>query len=123
MTSAIIGMMAVMSVALVACGGSSKDKGSAKETKSFNVELHDDATSMAVVSDPITVSPGTNVSLNVKNAGTVVHNLADENATTPDLAVQEEAVLSLGELSEDTVVFCTIAGHREQGMEFEIKVK
>jgi FtsP/CotA-like multicopper oxidase with cupredoxin domain len=53
-----------------------------------------------------------------------VHNLTVEGGpATPDLSGGESASLDLGALSEGTyVVFCSIPGHREAGMEASLAV-
>lgn len=60
----------------------------------------------------------------VMNHGSVAHNLTvEEGSATPDLAAGEEATLDVGELSPGTyTIFCSIAGHREAGMEATLTV-
>jgi FtsP/CotA-like multicopper oxidase with cupredoxin domain len=62
--------------------------------------------------------------LDVMNQGSAVHNLALEGGpSTPDLASGETATLDVGDLSPGTyTIFCTIAGHREAGMEATLTV-
>lgn len=64
------------------------------------------------------------VVLVVENQGSQVHNLTVEGGgATPDLATGETASLDLGSISEGSyVVFCSIAGHREAGMEAVLNV-
>lgn len=111
-----------------ACGGGSSDSGE-EESKSADVEtiqasLTDDLTAMSVDPSEVTVKSGTDVVVEVTNDGTVVHNFAvDENNKTADLKPFALGTLEVGEVTEDTVLFCTIPGHREQGMEMNIKVE
>ncbi len=58
------------------------------------------------------------------NNGSTAHNLALEGGpTTPDLAAGDSAQLDVGELAPGSyVIFCSIAGHREAGMEATINV-
>lgn len=55
----------------------------------------------------------------VQNSGSVIHNLALEGGpSTPDLNAGESASLDVGTLSPGSyTIFCSIAGHREAGME------
>jgi FtsP/CotA-like multicopper oxidase with cupredoxin domain len=60
----------------------------------------------------------------VLNHGSAAHNLSLEGGpSTPDLAAGETATLDVGSLSPGTyTIFCTIAGHREAGMEATLTV-
>ncbi len=60
----------------------------------------------------------------VTNEGSVVHNLALEGGTaTSDLNAGESETLDVGVLAPGSyVVFCSIAGHREAGMEATLTV-
>jgi len=62
--------------------------------------------------------------LQVSNDGSVAHNLAMEGGpTTPDLNAGDSAPLDVGELDPGSyVIFCSIAGHREAGMEATLAV-
>ncbi|HVR78371.1 MAG TPA: multicopper oxidase domain-containing protein [Acidimicrobiia bacterium] len=60
----------------------------------------------------------------VSNDGSVVHNLMLEGGpSTPDLNAGATASLDVGSLSPGSyVIFCSIAGHREAGMEAALTV-
>ncbi len=60
----------------------------------------------------------------VANDGTVMHNLTVEGGSaTPDLNRGESATLDVGDLDPGSyVIFCSIAGHREAGMEATVTV-
>ena len=69
------------------------------------------------------ISAGATV-LRATNDGSTAHNLALEGGpTTADLAAGDSANLDVGELQPGSyVIFCSIAGHREGGMETTINV-
>lgn len=121
-----LSLVAIITI-MAACGGSSdsgeeESKGSDVET--IQASLTDDVTSMSIDPSEVTVKSGTDVVVEVTNDGTVVHNLAvDEKNKTADLDQFTSGTLEVGEVTEDTVLFCTIPGHREQGMEMNIKVE
>jgi manganese oxidase len=60
----------------------------------------------------------------VSNDGSVAHNLTLEGGpSTPDLNAGDSAVLDAGELAPGTyVIFCSVPGHREAGMEATLTV-
>jgi manganese oxidase len=63
--------------------------------------------------------PAGNVKLDVRNAGSLEHNLAiDGGPSTPNLKPGESFTLDLGEMQEGEFydVLCTIAGHANSGM-------
>ena len=62
--------------------------------------------------------------LEVSNDGSVAHNLTlDGGPSTPDLNAGDAATLDLGTLDPGSyVIFCSIAGHREAGMELALTV-
>lgn len=69
--------------------------------------------------------PAGDLTLDVKNAGALVHNLVVEEtgAKTADLSGGASEKLALGELSEGVyTVYCAISGHRESGMETALTV-
>ena len=76
-----------------------------------------------VIDGDLEFDPGP-VLLEVANAGSQVHNLTMEGGpATPDISGGDSATLDLGDLSAGTyVVFCSIAGHREAGMEASLVV-
>ena len=62
--------------------------------------------------------------LQVTNDGSVVHNLAlEDGPVTADLNSGDSATLDVGDLDPGAyVIFCSIAGHREAGMEATMTV-
>jgi nitrite reductase (NO-forming) len=121
-----LSLVAIITI-MAACGGSSdsgeeESKGSDVET--IQASLTDDVTSMSIDPPEVTVKSGTEVVVEATNDGTVIHNLAvDEKNKTADLDQFASGTLEVGEVTEDTVLFCAIPGHREQGMEMTIKVE
>ena len=74
--------------------------------------------------DGLTEIPAGATVLQATNEGSTAHNLALEGGpTTADLAAGDSAQLDVGELAPGSyVIFCSIAGHREAGMETTIDV-
>lgn len=75
---------------------------------------------------PASISAGAGGSLAVSNEGPSVHNLIVEDVDgvgTADLNVGDSETLDLGSLEAGTyTIYCSIAGHRESGMEGTITI-
>ncbi|MCP4435432.1 MAG: multicopper oxidase domain-containing protein [Actinomycetia bacterium] len=71
----------------------------------------------------IDVPAGTELILEVTNAGEMPHDLmVDGGAGTKMLEPGESETLEVGVVNESVVAWCTVAGHREAGMEMDIVV-
>jgi nitrite reductase (NO-forming) len=71
----------------------------------------------------ITVPKGERVVLEVRNTGTVRHDLRlASGAATPLLSTGQSASLVVGPLDRSTSAWCTVAGHRQAGMTLRIEV-
>lgn len=77
---------------------------------------------MAFVPNSIDVAPGTHVILEVTNTGDQAHDLKIAGKETGRIKAGDTATLDAGVFNETTVGWCTIAGHRAQGMEFTVNV-
>ncbi|MFN8015404.1 MAG: cupredoxin domain-containing protein [Acidimicrobiia bacterium] len=109
--------------ALSACGGS-KSSSSGGSTKTIDVALLDDGTTMSIEPASISVKEGTDLTLKVTNKGTQVHNLKLEDGSgTADLPANAAAELKVGKVTADSQLHCAIAGHKEQGMVLDLTVE
>jgi uncharacterized cupredoxin-like copper-binding protein len=87
--------------------------------QSFKVVLKE----MQVVPKVVEVPAGTPVTLNVVNQGAVPHNLTMEaGPKTPDLKPSGTATLDLGTVTKTMPGFCSVPGHKDAGMTFEVRV-
>jgi FtsP/CotA-like multicopper oxidase with cupredoxin domain len=68
--------------------------------------------------------PAGDLTIELVNAGTMIHNLAFEDGpVSEDIAGGETTTFHVGELAPGTyTIFCAIAGHREAGMEATLVV-
>ena len=72
--------------------------------------------------DVITVPAGNQLVLTVRNSDTMAHDLKfDNGAHTGRMNPGEQKRLEVGVISADMAGWCTIAGHRAQGMEMTVK--
>jgi FtsP/CotA-like multicopper oxidase with cupredoxin domain len=117
---AVLGAGVAILAAIVAFRGApaAAEEGAESETQTVHFALSEFA-----IEGETELAAGPTV-FDVMNHGSVAHNLALEGGpTTPDLASGESATLDVGELSPGTyTIFCTIAGHRDSGMEATLTV-
>lgn len=85
----------------------------------FDIELGD----LYVRPPSIEVPAGTEVIVNVTNAGAVEHDLKLGGSTGTDMIpAGGTATASLGVVQSDAEAWCTVPGHKEGGMVLDIKV-
>jgi nitrite reductase (NO-forming) len=71
----------------------------------------------------VEVPAGTPVILKVANQGAVPHNLTmDAGPKTPDLKPGGTATLDLGTVTKTMPGYCSVPGHKDAGMTFEVRV-
>jgi FtsP/CotA-like multicopper oxidase with cupredoxin domain len=117
---AVLGAAVAVLAAVVAFQG---EPAAAEEPSTGEPQSVHFALSEFTIEGPTEIAAGP-TTFDVMNHGSVAHNLAVEDGpATPDLAAGETATLDVGELSPGTyTIFCTIAGHREAGMEATLTV-
>ena len=118
---AIMGAAVAVLAAIVAFRG----EGAAAATDGGGEETHAVAISLTefAIEGDMEIEPGP-ARFDVVNDGSVIHNLNLEGGpVTPDLNAGDSAALEVGELTPGSyLIFCSIAGHREAGMEATITV-
>ncbi len=88
------------------------------------VEVDIEAEDMRFTPDRIEVDAGDEVVLHVTNADDQVHDLVLESGQdTGRLSPGQSATLDVGVVGRDLNGWCSIAGHRQQGMVFAIDVR
>lgn len=76
----------------------------------------------AVTPSTITVAPGTDLVLAVRNTGRMSHDLRlDGQHGTHTLAPGQRQTIDLGIIERDEQAWCTVPGHREAGMSLTIR--
>ena len=100
-------------------GGDDVTAGATGEPLTVDIELGD----LFVRPPSVEVPAGTEVIVNVTNIGQVPHDLKLNGTTgTALLAPGGRATASLGVVSRTAQAWCTVPGHKEAGMVFDIKV-
>jgi nitrite reductase (NO-forming) len=127
MNKRLIALVATAMLALVGCGnGDSPGPGNGvtpavgdNGTVEIDVVMGD----MFYQPDGVEIPSGSTLVVNVSNEGMVEHDFELEDGEGTGLVDPgESATAELGPFTEDTIAFCTVPGHREAGMEFEITV-
>ncbi len=119
----VIGIIAVLisGYTLTGIGGAADaaEVADVPEIKIIEIELGD----MYVKPTSIDINVGEQVQLHVKNVGAMGHDLKlNGTVGTAELATGQEEMITIGPLSENTLAWCTLPGHRESGMEMTINV-
>ncbi|HEY6627775.1 MAG TPA: multicopper oxidase domain-containing protein [Acidimicrobiia bacterium] len=109
---------AIMAAVIAIRGGDTAGAATGDEQQSGHVSLSEFS-----IDGDLAFAPGS-VALHVSNDGSQIHNLTVEGGTTtPDISAGDSAQLDLDDLTEGTyVVFCSIPGHRDAGMEATLTV-
>jgi uncharacterized cupredoxin-like copper-binding protein len=115
--------LAVVALALAACGGSSSSSSSAGGGSAATVAATLSEWKVAVGG---TVKAGT-VTFDVKNAGTFAHNLTVagpgvDGKTTGNLAAGKSGTLTLDLKPGTYDLYCSIPGHKAEGMDLKLNV-
>ena len=115
-----ISMVLVISGATHALGETTPQVATASPASvSFDIELGE----LYIKPASITVPNGANVVLHITNAGAVPHDFkTDGGAGIPLLNPGASSDLSLGPITASSAAWCTIAGHKQAGMNLAIVV-
>lgn len=132
----LFGVLVLMSLVLAACGGSSGGSGGGS-SNAIDVTMTD----FAFTPNSWTVTANTEVTLNIKNDGSVSHtwvlmskavtppfsdaNKADVIYTSPEIQPGQSQTVTFTApgTAGDYEVVCDIPGHLEAGMEGKLTVK
>jgi uncharacterized cupredoxin-like copper-binding protein len=117
MRSPILGIVALLAIALTACGGTASSSGPA-----LTVELTDFKFGPATIE----ILADQKVTLELRNKGAVEHDLSiDAIGLKAIVKPGQTASRSIGPLKAGTTydVYCSTAGHKESGMVGKLIVK
>jgi plastocyanin len=88
--------------------------------REVQVELSD----YAITPDVIEVAPSTDITFLVSNVGEAQHTLViSDDVGTERLKTGESAILEAGVARDNYIVWCSVKGHRELGMEGRVIVR
>lgn len=117
----LIGVSALLlaSIAIIGSRSAGAPGAATAKTQTIDVELGD----LFIKPTSITANPDVDVTLRVKNTGGLVHDLVVVGGPhTPPLNAGQEAMLPLGKVAANLTLFCSIAGHRDAGMQAALVV-
>ncbi|MDO5092097.1 MAG: multicopper oxidase domain-containing protein [Propionibacteriaceae bacterium] len=105
----------------LATGGSQTGQSVAPSGNTVRIQVV--AEGMRFVPDSVDVQEGDRVIIELSSAdSTTLHDLQIGDAATPRLAQGESAELDLGVVGESVQGWCTVVGHRQAGMVFDVRV-
>jgi nitrite reductase (NO-forming) len=118
----------LLAFALAGCGDDGDSPGPANGAtpavgENGTVEIDVVMGDMFYQPDSVEIPSGTTLIVNASNEGMVEHDFViDGEDGTGLVQPGESATAEFGPFTEDTTAYCTVPGHREAGMEFEIRV-
>ena len=116
-----IALAAVIALAVVNSTGKGTESAapvSSGETQTIDVGVD----GMAFTPSSIDIEPGTHLVVNFTNSGDQVHDLKIGDAETGRVDPGETVQLDAGVIDSSVEGYCTIAGHKMQGMTFQVNV-
>jgi len=125
----IAGLTAVVTAAVLgigidpgAVGASASGTGVAVAATGKTVRIAVEARGMSYVPNSVTVAAGDRLIVDFKNADTTTHDLVIGSARTPRIAPGATAELDAGVISASVQGYCSVVGHRQMGMLFDVTV-
>ena len=116
----ILAIVGVSALAVVNSTVGSRSGSSAAPADATTIDVSVDG--MAFVPNSVDIPAGTHLVVNFTNTGDQVHDLKIGGAETSRVDPGESAVLDVGVVTESVEGYCTIAGHKIQGMTFMVNV-
>ncbi len=116
----ILALVAVIGLAVMNSTAAQRGATSAAPADATTIDVSVDG--MAFVPASVDIPAGTHLVVNFTNTGDQVHDLKIGGAETSRVEPGESAVLDVGVVTESVEGYCTIAGHKMQGMTFMVNV-
>ncbi len=77
---------------------------------------------MRFIPDVVEVPSGEKITLTLVNQDSMAHDLKIANVSSGRVLPGNQTTMEIGPITEDTEGWCTIAGHKNQGMILNLKV-
>jgi nitrite reductase (NO-forming) len=127
MNKHLMAMLAVLAIVAAACGNGDAPTDEPAEPAvggdNGTVEIDVVMGDIFYQPDSVEIPAGTTLVVNANNEGAIEHDFELEDGQgTGMVQPGESATGEIGPFDESTVAFCTVPGHREAGMEFDITV-
>jgi nitrite reductase (NO-forming) len=128
MRKALTALLAALALLAAACNGNGDSPGPEGDAQPATGE--DGSVEIDVITGDIFYQPegveipaGSTLVVHVSNEGALEHDFTTEDGQGTDiLQAGESETAEIGPFEESTTAFCTVPGHREAGMEFDITV-
>jgi nitrite reductase (NO-forming) len=118
-------LLLVVAFALTACGGDEAGGNGDTDTADGNGTVEVDVTMVDIAYEPdsVSVPSGSELVVNLVNEGDADHDFhLEDGSGSSMLSSGESETVQVGPFTESTTAWCTVPGHREAGMEFDIEV-
>lgn len=116
----ILALVAVIGLAVMNSTAAQRGATSAAPADATTIDVSVDG--MAFVPASVDITAGTHLVVSFTNTGDQVHDLKIGGAETSRVEPGESVVLDVGVVTESVEGYCTIAGHKMQGMTFMVNV-
>ena len=118
-----LALVLVLALFVVACNGNDAPGDEAANGEAGQHEITVSAIDIDFEPDSVDIPAGSTLVVTLENDGQLEHDFQLEDGSgTGILQAGESETVELGPFDESETAFCTVPGHREAGMEFDINV-
>jgi nitrite reductase (NO-forming) len=118
-----LAVLAVLVLGLAACNGDGAELETAPVGEEGTVEIDVSMIDIDFVPASASVPSGATLVVNLTNDGAIEHDFElDDGSGSGMMQPGDAQTIEIGPFTESTTAYCTVPGHREAGMEFDINV-
>jgi nitrite reductase (NO-forming) len=118
-----LALAALLALVAAACGDDDSPAVAPPTGDDGSVEINISMGDTFFDPDRVEIPRGSTLVVNATNDGLIEHDFElDDGEGTGMLDPGESATVEIGPFTENVTAYCTVPGHREAGMEFEIRV-
>ena len=121
--AAVLAVLALVATGTWPSGQDGRSPSSSGVVAASGVPVPVTLTEFAVTPGTVTVAPGTDLVLSVRNSGGMTHDLRMEGGPgTRMLPPGQQQTVDFGTITGDREAWCTVRGHRQAGMVLHIRI-
>lgn len=120
-----LAVLTVLALGLAACNGNGDaELETAPVGDEGTVEIDVTAIDIDFQPESVAVPSGATLVVNLTNDGAIEHDFQlDDGSGSGMIQPGDSETFEVGPFTESTTAYCTVPGHREAGMEFDINVR